>query len=200
MTNAEIKAALVRARMHLRRTTQSGVEYRKTGKGSNWKEAYAEINRVIGAVEPPKVPSLGPVSAGGKSVLQHDLTHATSGIPKYPAFDDAFVEGRAIMAPEFLTVTRDSSSRPGDAFYAEGRSGLRYWFGHLASAPPVGAVFAKGAVVGKVGPNSVGGGPHVHVGINIEKRYGAGKELAHHTNYTHGAPTVGDQLATLEGR
>jgi hypothetical protein len=144
----------------------------------------------------PAMPSLGPVWSGGWSVLEHDLTHATSGIPLYPAFDDAFVQGRTIIAPEEIKVTRASSSNPGDAFYADGKSGLRYWFGHLSVAPPVGAKIAKGGYIGETCANSEGGGPHVHVGVNVERLWGAGKEMAHHTNYTHGAPTIGDQLAT----
>jgi hypothetical protein len=141
------------------------------------------------------VPDLGPMFNGGKSVLAHDLTHATSGIPLYPAFDDAFSEGIAIIAPEDIEVTKASSSNPGDACYCSGESQLRYWFGHLAVAPSVGIRFNKGAVIGKVGPNDIGGGPHVHVGINVELLLGAGKQLEHHTNYTHGAKTVGEQLA-----
>jgi hypothetical protein len=59
--------------------------------------------------------NLGPCFNGGKSVLQHDLTHATSGISLYPAFDDAFSQGTTIIAPEEITVTKASSSNPGDA-------------------------------------------------------------------------------------
>lgn len=138
---------------------------------------------------------IGPVFNGGKSVLQHDLTHATSGIALYPAFDDAFSAGTTIIAPEHLKVTRASSANPGDAFYCVGDSGLQYWFGHLVKAPDPGRFFAKGASVGVVAKNNVGGGPHVHVGVNVEMVMGAGKQLIHHTNYTHGAPLVGDQLA-----
>ena len=84
------------------------------------------------------VPNLGPVHSAGQSLLQQDLTHATSGIPLYPAFDDAFRTGCVIIAPEQITITKASSSNPGDACYAEGKSKLRYWFGHLAEAPAVG--------------------------------------------------------------
>ena len=140
-------------------------------------------------------PVLGPVFAGGKSVLDHDCTHATGGIPLYPAFDDAFQAGRAIIAPEALEVTRASSSSPGDAFYADGDSGLRWWFGHLVSAPSVGRTFEPAEVVGYVLDHSVGGGPHVHVGVNVERLWGTGKQLTHHTGYTHGAPLIGKQLA-----
>lgn len=138
---------------------------------------------------------VGPVFRAGVSILQHDLTHETSGIPLYPAFDDAFGAGIAIIAPEPITVTRASSSNPGDAFYADGVSGLRYWFGHLVLAPSVGSKFEKGQTVGKTCVNKQGGGPHVHVGVNVERLWGKGMQLLHRTNYTHGAPTVGSQLA-----
>jgi peptidoglycan hydrolase-like protein with peptidoglycan-binding domain len=144
---------------------------------------------------PASVPALGPTMKGGKSVLDQDCTHATSGIPLYPAFDDAFSEGATVIAPEPLTVTRQSSSNPGQAFYADGASGLRYWFGHLDRTPAVGTKYGKGATVGKVCHNEVGGGPHVHVAVNVERLWGTGKQLKHHTNYTHGAPLIGVQLA-----
>ena len=145
---------------------------------------------------PDSVPDLGPTFKGGKSVLKQDCTHATSGIPKYPAFDDAFDEGCTIIAPEDIEVTKASSSNPGDACYAKGtKSKLQYWFGHLKSAPAVGTKIPKGAKVGVVCANSLGGGPHVHVAVNVEKLWGSGKELKHHTNYTHGAPLIGEQLA-----
>lgn len=140
--------------------------------------------------------SLGPVWTGGVSVLDHDLTHATDGLPLYPAFDDAFVEGREVIAPEPLLVFRVGTSNPGHAFYATGTSGLRYWFGHLLASPKVGQRFVKGQKVGVVGPNTIGGGPHVHVGVNVERIWGAGEELEHHTDYSHGAPTIGEQLAS----
>ena len=90
------------------------------------------------------VPTLGPVFRGGQSVLRQDCTHATGGIPLYPAFDDAFRTGIAIIAPEQLKITKASSANPGDACYAEGASGLRYWFGHLAVAPAVGTADRQG--------------------------------------------------------
>lgn len=141
------------------------------------------------------VPNLGPVCANGKTVLDQDLTHATGGLDLYPAFDDAFNAGTSVIAPEPIVIVRDSSSDPGDACYAEGDSGLDYWFGHLVSAPAVGKKFAKGAKVGTVLDHNQGGGPHVHVGVNVERLWGNGKQLKHHTDYTHGAPTVGSQLA-----
>jgi hypothetical protein len=143
---------------------------------------------------PSPLPKLGPVWRGGKSVLDHDLTHATSGIPLYPAFDDAFRAGTEIIAPEAIVVTRRSSSRPGAAFYAIGDSGIRYWLGHLVEAPAEGRRFKRGEVLGVVLEHVIGGGPHVHVGINVEHLLGDGVELVHRTDYRHGAPTVGEQL------
>jgi hypothetical protein len=189
------RATLVRSAVADLRKTREG--YVTHPDGPNWRRAMGKLERLHDdlAPKPSATLALGPVWNGGKSVLLHDLTHATSGIPLYPAFDDAFQQGRDIVAPEDLEVTRASSSRPGDAFYATGASKLRWWFGHLAVAPTVGRRFKRGDVVGKVAPNTIGGGPHVHVGINVELLLGNGKELEHHTNYTHGAPTVGAQLA-----
>ena len=144
---------------------------------------------------PTAAPNLGPVFKGGRSLLKQDLTHATSGIPLYPALDDAFDEGCAVIAPEDIEITKASSSNPGDACYAEGKSGIRYWFGHLTTAPAVGKQIKKGATIGKVCRNNLGGGPHVHVALNVEKLWGKGKELTHKTSYSHGAPLIGDQLA-----
>lgn len=158
-----------------------------------WFDAYGRARYRLFRV-PAGVPDLGPVFAGGASVLDHDLTHETDGLPLYPAFDDAFREGTAILAPEALEVTRSSSSRPGLAFYATGASKIRYWFGHLDRTHSPGERFPKGDLVGRVAPNSIGGGPHVHVGVNVELLFGAGRELEHHSNYTHGAPTIGAQL------
>lgn len=190
MTDRQRLARLDRAVVALRKTERG-----YTPNGVHWRTAMKLINEVRADLAPSPVPALGPVWRGGKSVLAHDLTHATSGIPLYPAFDDAFVQGREIIAPEDLRVTRDSSANPGDAFYATGASRIRWWFGHLRAAPTVGTRFRKGDTVGRVAPNSIGGGPHVHVGINVELLLGAGKQLEHHTDYTHGAPTVGVQLA-----
>jgi hypothetical protein len=164
---------------------------------ATWKALMPHLTAAAKAMLPqkPVVPALGPVCKGGKSVLEHDCTHATGGIPLYPAFDDAFAQGVSIIAPEALTVTRQSTSRPGKAFYATGKSGIRWWFGHLEVAPPVGKVFAKGTVVGRTCVNTIGGGPHVHVGVNVEALWGKGQELIHKMTYQHGAPTIGAQLA-----
>jgi hypothetical protein len=192
-------------RLALLRKARSELKLTKAGydpEGGHWRRAFGTLQALEDDLAKPpkpkpspKVPNLGPVWRGGKSVLLHDLTHATGGIPLYPAFDDAFVAGRAIIAPEALVVTKQSSSRPGDAFYAKGASGIRYWFGHLVSAPATGRRFRKGETVGIVLNHSIGGGPHVHVGINVEDLLGAGRQLEHRTNYTHGAVPIGKQLA-----
>jgi Putative peptidoglycan binding domain len=151
---------------------------------------------------PELVPSLGPTFRGGVVVLKHDLTHPTGGLPRnssgvslWPAFDDAFEVGCNIIAPEAIEVYQASSSNPGDACYAHGASGLDWWFGHLVAAPAVGTKIRKGSGVGRVCPNSLGGGPHVHVAINVERLWGRGAILTHRTSYSHGAPLIGDQLA-----
>jgi hypothetical protein len=145
--------------------------------------------------KPPKtVPDLGPIVKGGKSVLKQDLTHPTSGILLYPAFDDAFSQGVTIIAPEDIEITKASSSNPGKACYAKGKSGLQYWFGHLTASPTVGKKIPKGGKVGVTCENNIGGGPHVHLGVNVEKLWGSGKQMTHNTNYTHGAPLIGEQL------
>ena len=140
----------------------------------------------------PEPIGLGPVETGGQGVRDHDLTHATSGIPLYPAFDDVWYAGRNVLAPEPLTVTRTGGASHGVAFYADGDSGLRWWFGHLTSSPPVGKRFALGQVIGQVAAHP--DAPHVHVGINVEHLWGSGQQMTHHSNYTHGAPLVGKQL------
>ena len=135
---------------------------------------------------------LGPMESGGKGVRAQDLTHATSGIPLYPAFDDVWYTDRDVLAPEALAVTRTGGASHGVAFYADGDSGLRWWFGHLNAAPAVGRRFARGAVIGTVAYDARA--PHVHVGINVERLWGGGKQMTHRSDYTHGAPLVGAQL------
>jgi hypothetical protein len=143
----------------------------------------------------PELPALGAVCVGGVPILNQDLTHETSGLPLYPALDDAFGAGRTVIAPEPLVVTRTGSSRPGSSFFADGASGLRFWFGHLVTSPEVGRRFAKGDRVGTTCVNTIGGGPHVHLGIEIQRLWGAGRQLLHHDNYTHGSVKIGVQLA-----
>lgn len=145
------------------------------------------------------VPALGPMCPGDKSVLDHDLTHATSGLALYPAFDSCWSEGDPVIAPEQVKITRHSGgSFSGWSLYATGASGLRYYVTHLRSErASVGSIVPKGGRIGTVG-NFVGARvPHAHVGINAEALLGTGRELMHNTNYTHGQPTVGTQLRAL---
>ena len=198
MTDKQRAAVLAKARKHLRQTTRG---YNETG--SEWKAALAALDELARDLAPPKppskVPNLGPVVKGGVSLLLQDLTHATGGLDGYPALDDGFGHaGLTVIAPEQLTVTRHSSARRrdgrpnGKAFYATGRSGIRYWFGHVDSPPPVlGKTYRKGAFLAVVSPNHEM--PHLHVGIDAKPLIG--RELVHHADYTHGAPKIGAQLA-----
>jgi hypothetical protein len=198
MTDRQRAQLLATARRHLARTTQGHVQYAKTGKGSEWKAALAALDRLEADLAPKtKVPNLGPVVSGGVALLLQDLTHPTGGLDGYPALDDGFGHpGLAVIAPEPLEVTRQSSARRrdgtanGKAFYATGASGLRYWFGHVDAAPPVGAKFKKGAKLAAISADHEA--PHLHVGINAKNLIG--RELAHHDNYTHGAEKIGLQL------
>lgn len=194
MTERQRLALVREAKRHLE-LTEKGWLTEPVGAGTQWKAAMKALDRLEADLEPSPVPDLGPVWHGGKSVLLHDLTHATSGIPLYPAFDDAFAQGIVIIAPEHMTVCKQpSSANPGEAFYACGQSKIDYWFGHLDRSHAVGTKFRKGDAIGKVVRNTIGGGPHVHVGVNVERLLGKGKQLVHHTDYTHGAPLIGVQL------
>lgn len=144
--------------------------------------------------------SLGPIIAGDKSILEHDLTHATSGLALYPAFDAGWREGDAVIAPERVKVTRHSGGpSAGYSFYADGLdSKLRYYVTHLRSTrAAVGTILAPGGRLGTVGNFEGARVPHAHVGVNAEALLGAGKQLKHNTNYTHGQPTIGQQLPQL---
>jgi hypothetical protein len=199
MTDKQRLALLREAVKELKQTGQGYIQWSQDKKsGGHWPKALKLLGQLEDDLKPVPVPNLGPVWNGGKSVLLHDLTHKTAGIPLYPAFDDAYVQGRVIIAPEVMTVIEPyTGANPGEAFYARGRSKLRYWFGHLDRFHSPGTVFAKGEAIGKVAANHIGGGPHVHVGINIELIAGEGKQLLHHSDYTHGAPTVGSQLRKI---
>jgi hypothetical protein len=169
-------------------------------KGSVTEWAFDEVSirlmqQAASGPPPGLVPPLGPVCEGGLPVTSQDCTHRTSGLDLYPAFDDCFGAGRMVLAPEPLVVTRTSTSRPGQSVYADGGSGIRWYVCHLSAVPAVGARFAKGQPIGLTIPTTEGGGPHAHIGCNVEKIWGAGRQLLHHTNYTHGAPKIGVQLA-----
>ena len=143
--------------------------------------------------------NLGPIIQGGRSILQEDLTHATSGLPLYPAFDTGWTPGSVVVAPERLKVTRHSGGAySGYSIYATGDSGIKYYVTHLSPwRTEVGVTVPKGGRLGSVGRFVGARVPHAHVGINVELLFGAGKQLKHNTNYTHGAPTIGKQLVIL---
>lgn len=148
----------------------------------------------------PELLAVGPLWKGGKCVLDHAPTHSTTGIPLYPAFDDAFKTGTEIFAPEDLVISeRDTSANPGEAVFADGASKLDYWIAHLDRDHPVGKKFAKGEFLGRVIFTTQGGGPHCHCGVNIERLFGADQQLlwgadGDGPNYTFGSPTIREQL------
>lgn len=152
---------------------------------------------------PSRVPDLGALWDGGLGVLDHDMTHMTTNILKHPAFDDAFKAGTPIIAPEDIVVFKhDTSASPGEAIYALGESELEWWIAHIDRDHPLGTKIAKGKLIGKVIPTSVGGGPHVHAAINIERLIGKGEQLlygqtGHGPDYTHCPITIGEQLQKL---
>lgn len=143
----------------------------------------------------PAIPQLGQLYSGGSSPMAHDLTHRTGGLAGvrgsvWPAYDDGWIIGRVILAVDDLTVFDQSSSAGGDAFFARGASGLEFWYGHLASpVPATGRQFERGEPVGRIASMARA---HVHLAINAVPLIG--HDLAHRTDYSHGAPLVGAQL------
>jgi hypothetical protein len=153
-----------------------------------------QVQTEYASMQGAKVPAWGPVESGGVSLLDFALSHDTTGIALFPATDTIWTKGTTILAPEKLEVYKASSSSPGDACYCEGESGIRFWFGHMTSAPAVGTVIGKGKKVGVVGAWS-GYTPHCHIGVNVEKLWGTGKELKHGLNYSvSGIPTMRKQF------
>ena len=136
----------------------------------------------------PPVPRLGPIVAGGPSLLDIRLTHPTEGIPGYPAVDVGWRTGLDALAAEDMVVTEASSANIGDAFYSEGENEIEYWYGHLVLAPRVGKEFSKGDKVGDIiwHPN----GSHLHMGMDARALIGHGLEYG----YDSTVPTVGTQL------
>lgn len=179
-----------------------------------WKSAMRLIDTVEVHLAPPRIPDLGPVIKGDKSLMLWTPTHETAGlfnsphVPKanggngshYPAFDSAFGRvGAVIVAPEDLRVTGQSSAAGADAFYALGVSKLAYWFGHLQSAPATNRKFEKGEPMGKVARIAqADGGPHFHCGVDGRRLMGRDFRWGRNgtgPDYTFGSPTYGRQLA-----
>lgn len=151
---------------------------------------------------PSPLPELGPMTKGGRPFLELSLTHATSGIPLFPAVDLAWGAGVPVLAPESCTVdTKDTSSNPGEALYLLGFSKLRLWVGHLDRDHPLGTKFRRGATLGLTIDQA--GTDHGHVGVNAEFYLGKGQQFKYGRNgngppYTLGAPSMLSQLeATL---
>jgi len=176
-------------------TIPKSVDAAKAGQQALDQTCINQVQTEYASMQGQKVPDLGPMEKGGASLLDFALSHTTSGISLYPATDTVWTPGCTIIAPEKIEITKASSSSPGDACYAEGvNSGIRYWFGHMVSAPAVGKIIGKGATVGKVGQFS-GYTPHLHLGVNVEQLWGAGKQLKHGTNYSvSGIPTIRKQF------
>jgi hypothetical protein len=179
----------------LRKTTEG---YREAPNGIHWRHAFGKLDLLHKDLAPPPVPKLGPVTENGLSMLLMAPTHITSGVG-YPAFDTGFGHaGRWVIAPEAMTVTRDSGAQGGDAFYAAGASGLFYWVGHIDRAPAVNTKFRKGQRIARIANISPAqGGPHTHWGIDARRLIGKHLEWGRNGDgppYTYGAPTIGAQL------
>lgn len=198
MTNKQGLASVRSARKHLKAATGFDPN------GPHYKAVLEELDKLEHHFKQsiPKVPLLGPVVLNGKSVLLQDLTHPTDGVPHYPAFDDGFGHpGLTVIAPEDFEVTkigrfvRRDGNPNGRSVYGKGVSGIDWVFGHVENPPAVGMKIKKGKKFAIISSNHEM--PHLHCGVNVERILGQGKELAHHDNYTHGAPTVGAQLALI---
>lgn len=202
MTDKQRLATVRSARRHLHAATG----YNPTG------PHYAAVDEALDALEadfkPPKRRAwelVGPIQPGPfVSLIDMSLTHATSGIPLFPAVDTAWGGGGGVMviAPESCIVdTKDTSSSPGEAVYLTGASKLRYWVAHIDRDWPLGHRFARGEVIGRTLPIP-GSSDHAHIGVNAEALIGTGKQLKYGRNgngpdYTTGAPTIRTQLRRL---
>jgi hypothetical protein len=200
MTDKQRLALLREAIEELEQTGQGYIQWKAGGrKGGHWKRALADLHKLERDLEPPKVPALGPIRRGGKSLLAYQLTHNTDGIPYFPAVDDNWGLGAISIAPENMVVIAPyTSASPGAAFYARGASGIEYWIGHTVSSPRIGTKFVKGQELARTVAQK--GAEHQHWGINVEALLGKGKQLKYGANgngpdYTVGAPSVGAQLA-----
>ena len=163
LSPAQRLALTLKAQKELKLTTGYNPE------GGHWKSAMTALKKLEADVKPPpvpKVPQLGPCIKGGRAILLEDPTHPTDGIDHYIAFDTGFgFAGLAVLAPEALTITDDTSgAQGGDAFYAKGASGLLYWFGHIGIVPKQGTKFRKGAQLTTIANQS--GTDHLHLGID----------------------------------
>lgn len=202
MTDKQVLNALLRCETHLKYTRQGYVQFSKSGfKGSEWKAALAALNLAQAELQQRLVPrwaKLGPVTRGGISLLDFDLTHLTTGLDLFPAVDLAWGAGIDIIAPEGCVVfLKDSSASPGEAVYLKGDSRLVHWVGHITRDWPLGHRFEKGDKIADVLDQS--GTDHCHWAVNAEAYLGKGNRLKYGRtgngpNYTHGSPTIRRQL------
>lgn len=198
MTNQQRDLLLRSAMADLRKTTFG---YRLRPTGIHWRNAFRKLDALQADLGVPPVPHLGPVLEGDKPMLDYAPTHNTDGVPDHPAFDTGFGQaGRWIIAPETITVQKQSSAQGGDAIYARGASGIDYWIGHIGVAPATGKTFRRGERISRIADQS--GTDHVHWGLDV--RALTGKSLLYGRNgngpdYTFGAETIGVQLSRMLG-
>lgn len=202
MTDADRLVLLTSAMNDLKLTTDGYDDF-----GGHWEEAWPKLQKLHADLKPKPKPTwanVGPVTKPGASLLDMSLTHKTDGIPLFPAVDLAWGAGVAMYAPEGLTVdTHDTSASPGEAIFATGVSGLRYWFGHLDRDHPIGKKLSKGSLIARTIDQPRGMTDHGHVGVNAEKFLGRGRQLKYGRtgngpDYTTGSPRIRTQLAASE--
>lgn len=191
------RATLLRAALADFRKTREG--YVTHPNGPYWQAGMEKANRLLKDLQPPAIPQLGPVLEDGLAMLLQAPTHNTDGVPGYPAYDTGFGQaGRWIIAPEPLTITRQSGAVGGDAVYARGKSKIEYWVGHLTPAPATGTTYAKGARIARIADQS--GTDHVHWGLDVRPLTGQSLKYGANGNgpdYTWGSPTIGAQLTAM---
>lgn len=196
MTNKQRDALLRSAMADLRKTREGYVTHPN---GPNWANAFRKLNQLQADLGRAPVPALGPCLEGDRSMLEYAPTHNTDGVPDYPAFDAGFGQaGRWVIAPELLTVQRQSGAQGGDAVFAIGKSGISYWIGHIGVAPATGKTFRKGERIARVADQS--GTDHVHWGLDVRPLTGKGLKYGRNGNgpdYTFGSPSIGKQLAAM---
>jgi hypothetical protein len=196
VTDKQLAALLVSARADLKKTREGYVTHPD---GPWWSKAMPKLDKAIQELTKAPVPSLGPVLEGDQSMLMYSPTHNTDGVPGYPAFDAGFGQaGRWIIAPETITVTKQSGAVGGDAVYATGASTIQYWIGHIGVAPATGTKFAKGARIARIADQA--GTDHVHWGLDTKPLTGQNLKYGRNGNgpdYTYGSPTIGVQLGRM---
>lgn len=189
--------ALLRSAMADLRKTEEG--YKDNPNGPNWQNAFRKLEQLQQDLGKPPVPALGPVLEGAQSMLAYSPTHNTDGVPFYPAFDTGFGQaGRWVIAPELMTVQKQSGAIGGDAFYATGKSGIDYWVGHIGVAPPTGTTFRKGERIARIADQS--GTDHVHWGLDTRPLTGKTLKWGRDGNgpdYTYGSDPIGVQLRQM---